>query len=49
MLLPRFFNFGTEVSKKVCHTPVGKKLREEIDFLEIGNFGPKGYSGGKLI
>jgi hypothetical protein len=26
--------------KKVCHTPVGQKLREEIDFLKTGCFWP---------
>jgi len=30
----------SEVSKKVCHTLVGQKLREEIDFLETSHFGP---------
>jgi len=26
---------------KVCHTPVGQKLREEIDFLKTGHFWPR--------
>jgi hypothetical protein len=26
--------------QKVCHMPVGQKLREEIDFLETGCFRP---------
>ncbi len=30
----------SEVSKNVCHIPVGEKLREEIDFLETGCFWP---------
>ena len=38
ILLPRLFSPGPKVSKKVCHTPVGQKLREEIDFLEICYF-----------
>jgi hypothetical protein len=29
------------VSKKVCHTTVVQKLREEIDFLETGCFQPR--------
>ena len=29
--LPRLFRPGPKVSKKVCHTPVGQKLREEIE------------------
>jgi len=39
--LPRLFSPGPKVSKKVCHTPVGQKLREEIDFLETGRFRPE--------
>ena len=39
--LPRLFSLGPKVSKKVCHTPVGQKLREEIDFLETGHFQPR--------
>ena len=39
--LPRLFSPGPKVSKKVCHTPVGQKLREEIDFLETGCFRPR--------
>jgi hypothetical protein len=38
--LPRLFCPGPKVSKKVCHTPVGHKLGEEIDFLETGHFRP---------
>jgi len=34
----RLFSPSLKVSKKVCHTPVGQKLREEIDFLETGRF-----------
>jgi hypothetical protein len=37
---PRLFSPGPKVSKKVCHTSVGQKLREEIDFLETGHFQP---------
>jgi hypothetical protein len=29
------------VSKKVCHTPVGPKLREEIDFIKTDLFLPR--------
>ncbi len=39
--LPRLFRPGPKVSKKICHTPVGQKLREEIDFLETGHFWPR--------
>jgi hypothetical protein len=39
--LRRLFSPGPKVSKKVCHTPVGQKLREEIDFLETGCFWPR--------
>ncbi len=39
--LPRLFSPGLKVSKKVCNTPVGQKLREEIDFLETGRFRPR--------
>ncbi len=39
--LPRLFCPGPKVFKKVCHTPVGHKLREEIDFLETGHFRPR--------
>jgi hypothetical protein len=39
--LPRLFSLGPKVSKKVCHTPVGQKLREEIDFLKTGHFQPR--------
>ncbi len=35
--------------KKVFHTLVGHKPREEIDFLETGCFGPGPYPGGRLI
>ncbi len=38
ILLPRLFIPGPKVSKEVFHTPVGQKLREEIDFLETGRF-----------
>jgi len=38
--LPKLFSPGCKVSKKVCHKPVGQKLREEIDFLETGCFWP---------
>jgi hypothetical protein len=38
---PRLFSLVPKVSKKVCHTPVGQKLREEIDFLETGSFQPR--------
>jgi hypothetical protein len=31
----------SEVSKKVCHAPVGQKLKEGIYFLETGCFGPR--------
>ena len=53
--LPRLFSPGTKVSKKVCHTPVGQKLREEIDFLklreeidfmETGHFRPRAVTFG---
>jgi hypothetical protein len=37
ILCPRIFSPGPKVSKKVCHTPLGQKLRE-IDFLETGHF-----------
>ncbi len=37
---PETFSPGTKVSKKVCHTPVGQKLRQEIDCLETGYFWP---------
>jgi hypothetical protein len=30
-----FFSSSSYVSKKVCHIPVGQKLREEIDFEEL--------------
>jgi hypothetical protein len=39
--LPKLFSPGPKVSKKVCHTPVGQKLREEIDFLKAGCFWPR--------
>jgi hypothetical protein len=32
--LPVLSKPSPEVSKKVCQTPVGQKLRKEIDFLE---------------
>ncbi len=38
---PRLFSLVPKVSKKVCHTPVAQKLREEIDFLETGSFQPR--------
>ncbi len=41
--LPRL---GLKDSKKVCHTPVGQKLREEIDFLETGHFRPRAVTFG---
>ena len=44
--LPRLFSPGPKVSKKVCHTPVGQKLREEIDFLETGCFRPRAVTFG---
>jgi hypothetical protein len=44
--LPRLFSPGLKVSKKVCHTPVGQKLREEIDFLETGRFWPRAVTFG---
>jgi hypothetical protein len=44
--LPRLFSPGPKVSKKVCHTPVGQKLREEIDFLETGRFQPRAVTFG---
>ncbi len=40
ILLPRLFSPGLKVSKKVCHTPVGQKVREATDFLEKGSFWP---------
>jgi len=40
-MLLRCFSPGPKVSKKVCHTPVGQKLREEIDFLETCYFQPR--------
>ncbi len=39
--LPIFPSPGSEVSKEVCHAPVGHKLAEEIDFWEIGHFQPR--------
>ncbi len=39
--LPRLFSPGLKVSKKVCYTSLGQKLREEIDFLETGCFRPR--------
>ena len=39
--LPRLFSPGLKVSKKVCLTPVGQKLRGEIDFLETDHFWPR--------
>jgi len=36
--LPRLFSPGLKVSKKLCHTQVGQKLREEIYFLETDHF-----------
>jgi hypothetical protein len=36
-----FFSPSPEVSKKVCHIPVGQKLREEIYFEETGSFQPR--------
>jgi hypothetical protein len=44
--LPRLFSPGHKVSKKVCHMPVGQKLREEIDFLETGHFWPRAVTVG---
>ncbi len=41
ILFPRFFSPGSKVPKQVCHTPVGQKLREEIDFLKTGCFWPR--------
>jgi hypothetical protein len=38
ILLSKLFSPGPKVSKKVCHTPEGQKLREEKDFLETGHF-----------
>jgi hypothetical protein len=38
------FNPGPKVSKKVCHTPIGQKLREEKDFLETSCFQPRDLS-----
>jgi hypothetical protein len=38
ILLPTLFSPDPKVSKKVCHTPVGQKLREEIDFSRNGPF-----------
>jgi hypothetical protein len=46
ILLSRLFSLGHKVSKKVCHTPVGQKLREEIDFLETGCFRPNAVTFG---
>jgi hypothetical protein len=39
--LPRLFSRGHDVYKKVCQSPAGPKLREEIDFLETGRFQPR--------
>jgi len=44
--LPRLFSPGPKASNKVCHTPVGQKLREEIDFLETGRFQPMAVTFG---
>ena len=33
-------------TKKVCHTPVGQKLREEIDFPETGRFRARAVTFG---
>ena len=41
IMFRRLFSPSPKVSKKVCHTPVGHKLREEIDFLETGCFRPR--------
>jgi hypothetical protein len=38
------FSPGPKVSKKVCHTFVGQKLREEKDFLETSCFQPRDVS-----
>jgi hypothetical protein len=38
---PGIFTLMPEISKKVCHTFVGQKLREEIDFLQTGCFRPR--------
>jgi hypothetical protein len=46
IMLPRLFSPGPKVSKKVCHTPVGQKLREEIDFQETGHFWPRAITFG---
>jgi hypothetical protein len=40
----RLFSPSLKVSKKVCHTRVGQKLREETDFLETGCFWPRAVS-----
>ncbi len=32
---------GPKDSKKVCHTPIGQKLREERDFLKTGRLWPR--------
>jgi hypothetical protein len=44
--LPTLFSPGHKVSKKACHTPVGHKLREEIDLLETGHFWPRAINFG---
>jgi hypothetical protein len=38
---PYLFSPSLEVSKKVCHVPVGQKLREEIYFQETGHVQPR--------
>ncbi len=42
---PIFSSPRPDVSKKVCHIPVGHKPREEIDFIETGCFWTRALPG----
>ncbi len=39
--VPNIYIPSPQVSKKVCHIPVGQKLIEDINFLETGCFQPR--------
>ncbi len=41
ILLPRLFIPGPKVSIKICYTPIGQQVMEEIDLLDTGHFWPR--------
>jgi hypothetical protein len=49
LLLIILFSPGPKVSKKVCPTHVGQKLRDEIDFIETACFWPRAVPLKQLV